>query len=127
MTCEKSAFLRLGRFAPTLGVRDIEASCLMYSALFGLEKVFTNGDPVGFMILKKDAAELHLTLQKDHKPERFNVAHLLVSDVDDVHRRCVERNLRIIKRLQDKGYGLRAFVFADLDGNRIDIGQALEG
>jgi len=32
---------------------------------------------------------------------------------------------KIIKGIQDKDYGLRAFVFADPDGNRIDVGQAL--
>jgi hypothetical protein len=31
--------------------------------------------------------------------------------------------LRIIKGLAGKDYGLRAFVFEDLDGNRIDVGQ----
>lgn len=33
--------------------------------------------------------------------------------------------LRIIKGPQDKNYGLRAFVFEDLDGNRIDVGQPI--
>ena len=33
--------------------------------------------------------------------------------------------LRIIKGLADKDYGLRAFVFEDLDGNRIDVGLKL--
>ncbi|ARO15499.1 glyoxalase/bleomycin resistance protein/dioxygenase [Ketogulonicigenium robustum] len=124
MTGETS--FRLGRFAPTLGVRDIDASYQAYNAVFGLQKVFSNGDPVGFMILKAGAAELHLTLQKGHHAAPFNVAHLMVDDVDAVHARCVAQGLRIIKRVQDKDYGLRAFVFADPDGNRIDVGQALE-
>jgi hypothetical protein len=33
--------------------------------------------------------------------------------------------MRIIKGLQDKDYGLRAFVFEDPDGNRIDVGQKI--
>ena len=36
-----------------------------------------------------------------------------------------DEGLRIIKGLQDKDYGLRAFVFEDPDGNRIDVGQAI--
>jgi catechol 2,3-dioxygenase-like lactoylglutathione lyase family enzyme len=31
--------------------------------------------------------------------------------------------VRIIKSLRDKDYGQRAFVFADPDGNRIDVGE----
>lgn len=115
--------LRLGRIAPTLPVRDIDAACDLYRAVFGFEKVFENGTPVGFVILRKDAAELHLTRAPDHKAAPVNVAHLMVSDADLAYRLCQDHGLRIIKRIQDKDYGLRAFVFADRDGNRIDVAQ----
>ncbi|WP_422039907.1 VOC family protein [Roseibium sp.] len=117
--------LKLGRIAPMLPVSDIEQSFRVYREVFGFEKVFENGDPVGFMILQKDDAELHLTLQKTHKAATFNVAHMLVSDAAQTYRMCQENGLRIIKRLQDKDYGLRAFVFADHDGNRIDVGEII--
>jgi catechol 2,3-dioxygenase-like lactoylglutathione lyase family enzyme len=77
------------------------------------------------MILKKDQAELHLTLQPNHTAAPFNVAHLMVDDADALHAICQQHGLRIIKRLQDKDYGLRAFVFEDPDGNRIDVGQPI--
>lgn len=117
--------LKLGRIAPMLPVSDIEQSFRVYREVFGFEKVFENGDPVGFMILQKDDAELHLTLQKTHKAATFNVAHMLVSDAAQTYRMCQENGLRIIKSLQDKDYGLRAFVFADHDGNRIDVGEII--
>jgi len=126
MTKDHSAPLRFGRIAATLPVRDIAASYQFYSSVFGFEKIFENGQPTGFMILRRDDAELHLTLQKDHKAAKFNVAHMLVSDADEVHQSCLRHGLRIIKRIEDKDYGLRAFVFADLDGNRIDVGEALK-
>jgi predicted enzyme related to lactoylglutathione lyase len=47
-----------------------------------------------------------------------------VSDADAACRACERRGLRIVKRLQNKDYGLRAFVFADPDGNRIDVAEA---
>ena len=34
-------------------------------------------------------------------------------------------DLRIVKGLRDADYGLRGFVMADPDGNRIDVGQRL--
>ena len=72
-----------------------------------------------------DGGELHLTLQKTHKAADFNVAHLLVDDVDALHAVCKQHGARVIKNLQNKDYGLRAFVFEDIDGNRIDVGQVI--
>ena len=125
MTSDKTNDLRLGRIAPMLGVSDIKRSYALYKAVFGFEKVFENGTPTGFMILQKDDAELHLSLQKSYKPPAFNQAHMLVSDADAAYEACQAQGLRIIRRLEDKDYGLRAFVFADPDGNRIDVGQII--
>lgn len=114
-----------GRVAPGIPVRDIHAACRFYSEVLGFTKIFENGDPVGFMILKKDAAEIHLNLKRDHRPSTVNLAHMLVDDVDALHAICVAADVRIIKSIGDKDYGMRAFVFADPDGNRIDVGQRL--
>lgn len=117
--------VRFGRIAAMLPVRDMAAAHDFYTQVLGFTKTFENGTPVGFMILKRGDAELHLTLQPKHKAAPFNVAHLLVDDVDALHALCQRHGLRVIKSLQDKDYGLRAFVFADPDGNRIDVGQRI--
>lgn len=117
--------VRFGRIAAMLPVRDMARAHDFYTGAFGFTRTFQNGDPVGFMILKRDQAELHLTLQPAHKAAHFNIAHMMVDDVDAVHAICKSHGLRIIKGLQDKDYGLRAFVFEDPDGNRIDVGQAI--
>lgn len=117
--------VRFGRIAAMLPVKDISKAYDFYSKVLGFNKTFENGSPVGFMILKRDAAELHLTLQPRHKAADFNVAHLMVDDVDTLHDICQKAGLRIIKSLKDKDYGLRAFVFEDPDGNRIDVGQPI--
>jgi catechol 2,3-dioxygenase-like lactoylglutathione lyase family enzyme len=117
--------IRFGRIAAMLPVKDIERSFDFYSKVLGFTKVFENGTPVGFMILKRDQAELHLTLQPNHKAAPFNVAHLIVHVVDALHAICQRHGLRIVKSLQNKDYGLRAFVFEDPDGNRIDVGQPI--
>lgn len=117
--------VRFGRIAPMIPVKDIGKAHDFYTTVLGFRKVFENGSPVGFMILKRDAGELHLTLQPDHKATRFNLAHLMVDNADALYAVCERHGMRIIKRLQDKDYGLRAFVFEDPDGNRIDVGQAI--
>ena len=109
-----------------LPVADMARACDFYIGALGFRKTFENGNPIGFMILKRDAAELHLTLQPGHKAADFNVAHMMVEDIDAVHAIIRARGLRIVKGLRDKDYGLRAFVFEDPDGNRIDVGEPLK-
>lgn len=48
---------------------------------------------------------------------------MLVRDIDAFHAICEAAGVRIIKALKDKDYGQRAFVLADPDGNRIDVGE----
>lgn len=122
MTASTST-IRFGRLAASVFTRDIQAAVAFYEGILGFTRTFENGDPVGFMILEKDSAELHLSLVKDHRASNANVAHLIVDNVDALHDILVAAGTRIIKSLADKDYGLRAFVFADPDGNRIDVGQ----
>lgn len=114
-----------GRVAPGLAVRDIQAAYAFYSQILGFEKVFENGQPVGFMVLKKDAAEIHLSQKRDHVATTVNACHMFVDDVAALYKICEAAGVRIIKSLQDKDYGQRAFVLADPDGNRIDVGERI--
>lgn len=117
--------IRFGRIAPTLSTRDLDRALAFYVGVLGFRVEFSNGDPVGFVILRNGDAELHLTLQPRHRANPANVAHLMVDDVDALHALCKGHGLRIVRGVQDKDYGLRAFVFEDPDGNRIDVGQRI--
>lgn len=115
--------VRFGRIAVTLPVKDMAKAHDFYTEVLGFTKTFENGNPVGFMILKRDQGELHLTLQPNHQPGGFNAAHLLVDDAEKLYATCVRHGARVIKGLRNQEYGLRTFVFEDPDGNRIDVGQ----
>lgn len=114
-----------GRLAPTLSVADMDRALRFYTQVLGFSKVFENGSPVGFVILQKDGAELHLSLHKGHKATVQNVAHLMVQDAAALYGHLQAQQVRIIKAIRDADFGLRCFVFADSDGNRIDVGQDL--
>lgn len=123
MTEKPLSSVTFGRIAPGICVRDIQVALAFYAGVLGFEKVFENGTPVGFMVLIKGRAEIHLNQKRDHVASTVNVAHLFVDDVAAVHAACRAAGVRIIKSLKDQDYGQRAFVFADPDGNRIDVGE----
>ncbi len=121
----KSHNVRFGRAAPTIPVRDIAKALAFYCGLLGFEKAFENGNPVVFVILVRDEAEVHLTLDVDHKATDRNVLHLMVSDARGLHGHLEASGANVVKGLRDQPYGLRDFIVADPDGNRLDIGQQL--
>ena len=97
MTSKPVSDITFGRVAPGVLVRDLQRACAFYCDVLGFEKTFQNGDPVGFVILEKDKAELHLSLVRDHKPSTTNVAHLLVDDVDALHEMVgVKKELELL-------------------------------
>jgi catechol 2,3-dioxygenase-like lactoylglutathione lyase family enzyme len=57
---------RLGRAAPTVPVSDVEVALGFYVGVLGMIETFHNGDPVGIVIVERDDAEIHLTLQSSH-------------------------------------------------------------
>jgi len=120
-----SSPVTFGRIAGAVPVSDISRALDFYRGVLGMTVTFTNGDPTGFLILRRDNAELHLTLVRDHRAGLHNVAHLMVDDATALHEHLVSNGVRIVKGLRDADYGLRGFVMADPDGNRIDVGQPL--
>ena len=113
------------RFAAAVPVSDIGRALAFYRDTLGMSVTFTNGDPTGFVILRRDAAELHLTLVRGHRAGLHNVAHLMVTDATALHDHLVASGARLVRGLRDADNGLRGFVMADPDGNRIDVGQRL--
>jgi catechol 2,3-dioxygenase-like lactoylglutathione lyase family enzyme len=117
--------MRFGRITPTLAVTDMAAALRFYEGVLGFQKVFENGDPVSFVILKRDSAEFHVTTDENHQARIPNVAHLMVDDANGLHDHLVRHGVSIVKPLREEEYGLLGFVFADPDGNRIDVGQVI--
>jgi catechol 2,3-dioxygenase-like lactoylglutathione lyase family enzyme len=114
-----------GRIAAQVLVTDIPRALDFYVGVLGLHKAFENGHPVGFVILERQGAELHLNLDPNHRAGSHNVAHWMVNDATALHEHLVAHGVPIVKGLRDADYGLRGFVFTDPDGNRIDVGQDL--
>lgn len=126
MTAESiPSHIKFGRIAATIEVTDMPTALDFYVGVLGMTKVFENGDPVGFVILRKEQGELMLMLNRKHRASTCNVCHLMINDATALYDYCNRHGVRIIKGLRDQEYGLRDFVIADPDGNRIDIGQPI--
>ena len=72
-----------------------------------------------------DQAHMDLMAGMDETNKQMMSA-MMVEDIDALHAVIRARGLRIVKGLRDKDYGLRAFVFEDPDGNRIDVGEPMK-
>ncbi len=118
--------IRYGRACPVVPVTNIENAISFYCGILGFSKTFENGNPIGFVILEKDHAQIDLCLNKNHKPTVDNVLFLSVSDANKLYGICEANKVKIVKKLRDADYGLRTFVVSDPDGNRIDIGQPIK-
>jgi catechol 2,3-dioxygenase-like lactoylglutathione lyase family enzyme len=114
-----------GRIAATIAVRDMSRALAFYVDVLGMRVTFENGTPTSFAILERDAAELHLTLDGQHRSSERNVAHLAIDDARALHDHVVAHGVEIVRPLRDADYGDRTFVMADPDGNRIDVGETL--
>lgn len=95
---------RFWRAAPGICVRDIDVAYSFYSSVLGFATIFENGNPTGLMVLKRDQAEIHLSLKRDHQATTANVAHIFVNDAAALYLRCQSAGVRIVKRLVDKDY-----------------------
>lgn len=116
---------RLGRAAPTIPVADMSAAVRFYETAFGLEVSFAQGEPPTYVVLRKDAAEVHLSLCSDPAPRAQNVMHLIVSDAALALERCEAAGGTVVEALRDAPWGMRTFVVQDADGHRVDVGQPL--
>jgi catechol 2,3-dioxygenase-like lactoylglutathione lyase family enzyme len=122
---EQPHLVAFGRTAPGLSTRDLGTALQFYRDVLGMTVTFENGTPTGFVILERGEAEIHLTRNPSHRPGTTNVVHLLVDDAGSLYEHVVTCGVRIIKGLREEDFGMLAFVMADPDGNRIDVGQPL--
>ncbi len=112
--------LIFGRIAATVPVTDLARALRFYTDVVGLQKT---AEANGVVVLKRDAAELHLVHAAGHVATDRLVAHLLVSDAQRLYDHLIDGRAAIVTGMRDTHSGQRAFVFADPDGNRIDVGE----
>jgi len=108
-------------------VRDIAASLAYFRDSLGFDIAFTYGEPTFYAGVCRGAVTIHLQAASQTKrPPGASSLCIFVGSADEVHRELVERGARVIKPPATYPYGMRDFDVADLDGNTLIFGHAVE-
>ena len=120
--------MMLQKLSPILPCRDIAATQAFWETL-GF--VAVNVEYNEYLIMKRDAAEVHFFLSPNHNPlTDAPSAYLRPNNVDDLDIEWAAVGLPSIgtprlMRAENKPWGMRELALIDPDGNLIRAGQEL--
>jgi len=116
----------LGHALPQLFVTDFARALAFYRDVLGFDVVYTYGEPPFYGMVQCGQAQLNLR-HVDASPWRGEVrthddllaAGIPVDDIAALYGEMQEREVPIHQPLTTQPWGLRDFIVADPDGNRI--------
>lgn len=117
---------RLFSVEPVLMVHDIEATIAYYKKKLGFTVDFHYGDPPTYAIVSRgewtgNMVTIHLSqVSADYEIRRSANLHIRVDkSIDTLFEQYHARGVTIIEEPDDKAWGLREFIIADLNGHRL--------
>ena len=113
------------RTRTNLEVRDVPASIDFYGKVLGLRPVTTMGDPPTFALLTNTGGSLGLAQTGEPAIASIVICYIDVADVDAAFERCSAGGATITMPLTTHPWSMRDFVFQDLDGHLIAVGEQL--
>ncbi len=114
-------------------VNDISESINFYKDFLNFEIIETTGNPINWVRLKNDTAELMLENYKSAMnefvkfPPKVNSSNLVkfkysnIKDVRMLYNKALNSNIEIFKDLKETDYGTVEFAILDCDNNIIII------
>jgi catechol 2,3-dioxygenase-like lactoylglutathione lyase family enzyme len=105
----------------TFTVSDLERAVDFYAGVLGLSKKYQYSSYAGF-----DCGGVEVGLVRGAPPseqEGMPCVDFLVEDVDQVYRNLSRRGVRFQKEPHDTPWGGRIALFADPDGNPLQLAQ----
>jgi len=112
---------KFNQVAPAFAARDFEGLVAFYRDVLGFEVGYKTGV---YAVLARDGVQLHIYPERDGAVGGNNSAYFFVDGVDEIYEAVRER-ANIIHPISDQDYGLRDFLIADPEGNKIGIAQRL--
>ena len=118
----------LEKLSPVMPSKNIDLTEAFYHKI-GFETVYKTKDP-GYLLLKRQAAELHFFHQPAHDPATSqHGAYLRPSDIDAFSDELLALGLPSdtgfprFQPVEDKAWGMREATLWDLDGHLLRAGQ----
>jgi catechol 2,3-dioxygenase-like lactoylglutathione lyase family enzyme len=113
--------MSIRRVVPNIKSRLLDDSRAFYVDLLG----FKVGMDMGFIVtlVSPGNPTAQISLLRDEEGSTTPYAHLSieVENVDEIHKRVIERGLRIVYPLTDEPWGVRRFCVADPNGTVLNV------
>ncbi len=108
-----------------LEVRDVAASIGFYANALGLQPRTTMGEPPTFALLANGGGSLGLAASEAPAVAKIVACYVEVPDVEAAFEQCTAAGATIVTPLTTRPWRMRDFVFQDLDGHQIAVGEQL--
>jgi catechol 2,3-dioxygenase-like lactoylglutathione lyase family enzyme len=113
--------MSIRRVVPNIKSKRLDDSRAFYVDLLG----FKVGMDMGFIVtlVSPSNPTAQISLLRDEEVSTTPYAHLSieVANVDEIHKRVIERGLKIIYPLTDEPWGVRHFCAADPNGTVLNV------
>jgi len=111
---------------PKLPMRDKIATRDFYLNKLGF-KEFGNADFAGYLMVEKDAIQIHFFEFKDLDPkENYGQVYIRTNDIDSLYQSLIDRKVvHPNGTLQTKPWGQKEFAVLDPDNNLLTFGQSI--
>src|SRR5215475_7975001 len=107
---------------PNLEVADLAPAAAFLRDVLGFQ-VEVDEPAMGLMLLSRDAVGLALVRSANPGVNSTTAVYIGVTGVDDLHERCIAREVPIVTGLADHPWGLRDFVVEMPGGHRLALGE----
>jgi catechol 2,3-dioxygenase-like lactoylglutathione lyase family enzyme len=113
--------MSIRRVVPNIKSKLLDDSRAFYVDLLG----FKVGMDMGFIVtlVSPDNPTAQISLLRDEEGSTTPYAHLTieVANVDEIHKRVIERGLKIVYPLTDEPWGVRRFCVSDPNGTVLNV------
>jgi predicted enzyme related to lactoylglutathione lyase len=111
---------------PSVPVESLPRAVTFYAEQLGFEVEFQNGTT--YAIVSRDGIQLGIAAPPlSTVPAGCGRCYFRLSaGIDELYEGYRAQGVEILHELRDESYGMREFMIADIDQNRINFGQPLE-
>lgn len=116
--------------APQLLVKDVEKTVEFYKEKLSFELIGLVGNPPIYGMVKRDNFQIHFAHSQsgDISTNRSSFTPccdfiLWIPEIDDFYEELKLKEVNIIEEITKRVYGSREFIFQDIDGHHILVGD----